>query len=85
MALYGKHIFDDAALRQKGLDIVRYLSEKTAEWKNETGYGFSLYSTPAESLCYRFANWTSSVSACLKELRTKAITPTRSIWTWPKR
>ncbi|CAM4402341.1 anaerobic ribonucleoside-triphosphate reductase [Paenibacillus macerans] len=54
LALYGNHIFDDAALRQKGLDIVRYLSEKTAEWKNETGYGFSLYSTPAESLCYRF-------------------------------
>lgn len=54
MALYGKSIFDDEVLRAKGLQIVEYLSRKTAEWKEETGYGFSLYSTPAESLCYRF-------------------------------
>ncbi|MHB0943413.1 anaerobic ribonucleoside-triphosphate reductase [Paenibacillus sp. ALE1] len=52
--LFGKHIFDDSTLRQKGLKIVKYLSDKATEWKNETGYGFSLYSTPAESLCYRF-------------------------------
>lgn len=54
LALYGRHMFDDQALRQKGLDIVKYMSAKTEQWKNETGYGFSLYSTPAESLCYRF-------------------------------
>ncbi|WP_234405518.1 anaerobic ribonucleoside-triphosphate reductase [Paenibacillus sp. IHBB 10380] len=54
LALYGRHMFDDHILRQKGLDIVKYMSAKTEQWKNETGYGFSLYSTPAESLCYRF-------------------------------
>lgn len=54
LSLYGQHIFDDEKLRQKGLDIVKYLSAKATAWKNETGYGFSLYSTPAESLCYRF-------------------------------
>ncbi|NWL88698.1 MULTISPECIES: anaerobic ribonucleoside-triphosphate reductase [unclassified Paenibacillus] len=54
MALYGRSIFEDEVLRAKGLEIVKYLSRKTAEWKEETGYGFSLYSTPAESLCYRF-------------------------------
>ncbi|MGF7048159.1 ribonucleoside-triphosphate reductase [Paenibacillus sp. DS2015] len=54
LALYGRHMFDDQLLRQKGLDIVKYMSAKTEQWKNETGYGFSLYSTPAESLCYRF-------------------------------
>lgn len=54
MALYGREIFDDPELRAKGLQIVKYLSDKAAEWKKETGYGFSLYSTPAESLCYRF-------------------------------
>ncbi|MGG0823247.1 anaerobic ribonucleoside-triphosphate reductase [Paenibacillus turicensis] len=53
-ALYGKAIFEDETLREKGLNIVKYLSQKTEQWKNETGYGFSLYSTPAESLCYRF-------------------------------
>lgn len=54
MALYGKSLFEDEELRRKGLQIVQYLSAKTAQWKEETGYGFSLYSTPAESLCYRF-------------------------------
>lgn len=54
MALYGSCLFDDEELRKKGVQIVRYLSDKAEQWKLETGYGFSLYSTPAESLCYRF-------------------------------
>ncbi|NBI42183.1 anaerobic ribonucleoside-triphosphate reductase [[Haemophilus] felis] len=53
-ALYGKHIYDDEMLRQKGIEIVRYLSEVVAQWKAETGYAFSLYSTPSENLCDRF-------------------------------
>lgn len=35
-------------------EVVRYLSRATARWKEETGWGFSLYATPSESLCYRF-------------------------------
>ena len=31
------------------------MKDKCAEWKKETGLGFALYGTPAESLCYRFA------------------------------
>ncbi|GIO38371.1 anaerobic ribonucleoside triphosphate reductase [Paenibacillus antibioticophila] len=54
MALYGTCLFDDEELRKKGLQIVQHLSQKAEQWKEETGYGFSLYSTPAESLCYRF-------------------------------
>ena len=50
----GKHIYDDAQLREKGIEIVRFLSEKAAQWKEETGYAFSLYSTPSENLCDRF-------------------------------
>lgn len=36
------------------LKVTRYMSEKCAEWKKETGLGFGLYGTPAESLIYRF-------------------------------
>ncbi|WP_410772105.1 anaerobic ribonucleoside-triphosphate reductase [Fontibacillus sp. BL9] len=54
MALYETCLFDDQKLREKGLQIVQHLSKKAEQWKEETGYGFSLYSTPAESLCYRF-------------------------------
>ena len=31
------------------------MRDAAARWKQETGIGFSLYGTPAESLCYRFA------------------------------
>ncbi len=55
-ALYGNktHIFDSEELRQKGIKIVKTLHDATERWKQETGYGFSLYSTPAENLCKRF-------------------------------
>lgn len=35
--------------------VMQYMKDKCDEWKKETGIGFALYGTPAESLCYRFA------------------------------
>ena len=35
--------------------VMKHLKETTDKWKKETGIGFALYGTPAESLCYRFA------------------------------
>ncbi|WP_312120975.1 anaerobic ribonucleoside-triphosphate reductase [Pantoea vagans] len=49
-----QHPYDDAALRAKGVEIIAYLRAATNRWKAETGYGFSLYSTPSENLCDRF-------------------------------
>ena len=37
------------------LRLMKHLRSKTDEWKKQTGIGFALYGTPAESLCYRFA------------------------------
>ncbi|MEK0317758.1 anaerobic ribonucleoside-triphosphate reductase [Cohnella sp. 56] len=54
LALWGSGAHEDTRLSRKGLEIVAYMSERAAQWKAETGYGFSLYSTPAESLCHRF-------------------------------
>ncbi|MFZ7276670.1 anaerobic ribonucleoside-triphosphate reductase [Avibacterium endocarditidis] len=54
-ALYPQyHIYDDEQLRQKGIAIVEYLAQATKQWRQETGYAFSLYSTPSENLCDRF-------------------------------
>lgn len=54
-ALYQQgHIYDSEVLRQKGIEIVRYLAQTVQQWKAETGYAFSLYSTPSENLCDRF-------------------------------
>lgn len=35
--------------------VMKCLREHCEKWKKETGLGFGLYGTPAESLCYRFA------------------------------
>ena len=36
------------------IKVMKYMTDKCNEWKDETGLGFSLYGTPAESLIYRF-------------------------------
>lgn len=44
----------------KGMEFAERLMNRLRQaadtWKMETGIGFGLYGTPAESLCYRFAN-----------------------------
>lgn len=37
------------------LRLMNTLRKHCDDWKKETGIGFALYGTPAESLCYRFA------------------------------
>lgn len=40
--------------RKFALNLVKRLREAVDKWKAETGLGFALYGTPAESLTYRF-------------------------------
>lgn len=35
--------------------VMNYMKSTCVKWKKDTGLGFALYGTPAESLCYRFA------------------------------
>ena len=37
------------------LRVMKHMRARCEGWKKETGLGFGLYGTPAESLCYRFA------------------------------
>ncbi|MGN0804578.1 MAG: anaerobic ribonucleoside-triphosphate reductase [Candidatus Coproplasma sp.] len=37
------------------LKVMQTLRDHCDKWKKDTGLGFALYGTPAESLCYRFA------------------------------
>lgn len=37
------------------LRVMNRMREAADKWKEQTGLGFGLYGTPAESLCYRFA------------------------------
>ena len=41
--------------KEFALKVMNRLRKATDTWKENTGIGFALYGTPAESLCYRFA------------------------------
>ncbi|HAV12889.1 MAG TPA: anaerobic ribonucleoside-triphosphate reductase [Opitutae bacterium] len=55
-AIYGQteHLYDSETLQANAMRIMQVLRAATDQWKKETGYGFSLYSTPSENLCNRF-------------------------------
>lgn len=57
----GLHMFNSDAKRSLGLAVVKYMKQKVTDWKKETGFGFSLYSTPSESLCDRFCRIDASL------------------------
>ena len=41
--------------KEFALEIMRYLNKKCSEWREETNISFSVYGTPLESTCYKFA------------------------------
>ncbi len=45
----------DPAGEEFALRVMNYMRKVVDQWKKQTGLGFGLYGTPAESLCYRFA------------------------------
>ncbi|MBC3618980.1 anaerobic ribonucleoside-triphosphate reductase [Vibrio metschnikovii] len=55
-ALFGsqQHVYDSPALRDHALTIISRMRAAVDQWKEETGYAFSLYATPSENLCSRF-------------------------------
>lgn len=59
--LFGKAPHECVNIQNYGKGIITLLKQATEAWKKETGYGFSLYSTPAESLCHRFAKLDKAV------------------------
>ncbi len=55
-ALFGRepHIYDCEHKQHFAIAVVETLKQATDQWRHETDLGFSLYSTPSESLCARF-------------------------------
>lgn len=48
------HIYESEVKKKFALEVVTMMRERVDLWKEQTGIGFSLYSTPSESLCRRF-------------------------------
>lgn len=59
----------------EGLDfalrVMNHMREACDKWKQETGIGFALYGTPAESLCYRFARIDKERFGTIKDVTDK--------------
>ena len=53
------------------LRVMKHLNEACKKWRKETGLGFSLYGTPAESLCYRFARIDKARFGTIKDITDK--------------
>ncbi len=53
------------------LKVMEHLRSKCEEWKKETGLGFGLYGTPAESLCYKFARIDKEKYGVIKDITDK--------------
>ncbi|MNS95526.1 Anaerobic ribonucleoside-triphosphate reductase [compost metagenome] len=60
---------------KEGLDfalkVMNYLRDTVDNWKKESGIGFGLYGTPAESLCYRFARIDKERFGNIKDITDK--------------
>ena len=57
--------------KEFAIKVMKKLKDKCAEWKKETGIGFALYGTPAESLCYRFARIDKEKFGNIKDITDK--------------
>jgi len=53
------------------LKVMKRLRAATDTWKENTGIGFGLYGTPAESLCYRFARIDKEKFGDIKDVTDK--------------
>ncbi len=51
--------------------VMQSLRDHCEKWKKETGLGFGLYGTPAESLCYRFARIDKERFGTIKDVTDK--------------
>lgn len=66
----GKSHTSDEGLKF-ALKVMNKLRSTCDKWKAETGIGFGLYGTPAESLCYRFAKIDKKRFGSIKDITDK--------------
>ena len=57
--------------RTFAIKLMKKLEDTVNKWKKETGIGFGLYGTPAESLCYRFAKIDKEKFGSIKDVTDK--------------
>jgi len=69
--MFGQHPAQNATARDFLHTVIETMSATTKRWKAETGFGFSLYSTPSESLCHRFCKLDQAQFGTIAEVTDK--------------
>ncbi len=70
-AFYGPNWEHDKKAHDFTLTIVKRLSEACKRWSKESGYHFSVYSTPSESLTDRFCRLDTELFGSVKDITDK--------------
>ncbi|URY12997.1 ribonucleotide reductase of class III (anaerobic), large subunit [Shigella phage ESh24] len=67
----GIHELNILAGRDIGREILTKMNARLKQWTERTGFAFSLYSTPAENLCYRFCKLDTEKYGSVKDVTDK--------------
>lgn len=65
------HAFESEKKQKFVLHVLEVMKAHTKLWKEENGFGYSLYSTPSESLCDRFCRLDSDMFGEIPEVTDK--------------
>lgn len=70
---YGGNWYDNPEAKEFSLDVMRYMNDRVAKWRQESeeGWWYSMYSTPAENLCFRFAKLDKEEFGDIKDITDK--------------
>ena len=68
---YGNDWQDNKEAKLFTLEILKAMKEATVKWTNETGYAFSIYATPSESLTDRFCRLDKAEFGSIKDITDK--------------
>lgn len=68
---FGHDWQENKEAKEFSLEIMKRLRGAVDKWKDETGWGFSLYGTPAESLCFRFCEIDKKVHGSIPYITDK--------------
>ena len=67
----GIHELNILVGRDIGQEILTKMNARLKQWTERTGFAFSLYSTPAENLCYRFCKLDTEKYGSVKDVTDK--------------
>jgi ribonucleoside-triphosphate reductase len=68
---YGANWENDRNAKEFTLDIMKQIYDYKEKWCKETGYGFSIYGTPSESLTDRFCRLDTKKFGIIKDVTDK--------------